>query len=243
MFLSTTQDRFTKLIISLRYYHRTINVKKLVDVGFTYIPRNSTLARMMRLNKLPTTPHLPGIREMTSNDIPQVATLFTRYMERFTMTPIMDLDELKHMFLSGLGEGPAPQDGLGRRDKQVVWPYVVEDPQTHKITDFFTFYSLPSTIMKNTKYDLLEAAYLFYYASDVAFQEGAEEDGRLKKRLQDLMTDALIIANAANFDVFNALTLMDNCNFLTDLKVCPLFSVKMKFTHSLCFSSGPEMGC
>lgn len=223
-----------------RYFHRTINVQKLVDVGFTYIPRNSTLARMMRLNKLPAIPHLAGagLREMSERDIPQVAALYTRYMERFTMAPIMDLDELKHMFLSGVGEGPAPKDWTGRREKQVVWAYVVEvctthtdyyglwltfkmkNPQTHKITDFFTFYSLPSTIIKSTQYDLLEAAYLFYYATDVGLQEGAEEDGRLKKRLQELITDALIIANAAKFDVFNALTLMDNCQFLTDLKVC-----------------------
>ena len=81
--------------------------------------------------------------------------------------------------------------------------------------------------MQSTKYDLLEAAYLFYYGTDVAFQqqqqEGAEEEedgGRLlKKRLQELMTDALIIAAGAGFDVFNALTLMDNYQFLTDLKV------------------------
>ena len=84
--------------------------------------------------------------------------------------------------------------------------------------------------MQSTKYDLLEAAYLFYYGTDVAFQqqqqqqEGAEEEeedgGRLlKKRLQELMTDALIIAAGAGFDVFNALTLMDNYQFLADLKV------------------------
>ena len=73
--------------------------------------------------------------------------------------------------------------------------------------------------MQSTKYDLLEAAYLFYYGTDVAFQEGAEEDGKLKKRLQEVMTDALIIAAGAGFDVFNALTLMDNFQFLTDLKV------------------------
>lgn len=111
-----------------RYFHRTINVQKLVDVGFTYIPRNSTLARMIRLNKLPAVPHLAGagLREMSERDIPQVAALYTRYMERFTMSPIMDLDELKHMFLSGLGEGPAPKDWAGRREKQVVWAYVVE---------------------------------------------------------------------------------------------------------------------
>lgn len=84
---------------------------------------------MMRLNKLPAIPHLAGaggLREMTERDIPQVAALYTRYMERFTMSPIMDLDELKHLFLSGAGEGPAPKNWTGRREKQVVWAYVVE---------------------------------------------------------------------------------------------------------------------
>lgn len=73
--------------------------------------------------------------------------------------------------------------------------------------------------MKGTKYDLLEAAYLFYYASDVAFLNGADEDGRLKRRLQILVEDALIIASLAKFDVFNALTLMDNAYFINELKV------------------------
>ncbi|KAL5529694.1 hypothetical protein ACEPAG_5679 [Sanghuangporus baumii] len=207
-------------VSTCRYFHRTINVSKLVEIGFTYVPRNMTLARMTRLQKLPSTPHLAnsGLREMQEKDIPQVAALHTRYMERFTMMPVMSLEEVKHQFLSGLGVGEAPKEWKGRREKQVVWAYVVENPQTHKITDFFTFYSLPSTIMQSTKYDLLEAAYLFYYASDVAFQEGSEEDGRLKKRLQELITDALIIASGAGFDVFNALSLMDNYQFTTDLK-------------------------
>jgi hypothetical protein len=69
----------------------------------------------------------------------------------------------------------------------------------------------------------LEAAYLFYYASDAAFVEGSEVDNNLKKRLEALVGDALIIANQAKFDVFNALTLMDNCSFLESLKVCILF--------------------
>jgi glycylpeptide N-tetradecanoyltransferase len=60
---------------------------------------------------------------------------------------------------------------------------------------------------------------LFYYAADIAFEEGAEESGRLKKRLEYLIGDALIVAKQANFDVFNALTLMDNVPILKDLKV------------------------
>jgi Myristoyl-CoA:protein N-myristoyltransferase, C-terminal domain len=60
---------------------------------------------------------------------------------------------------------------------------------------------------------------LFYYAADIAFEEGAEASGRLKKRLEHLIGDALIIAKQAKFDVFNALTLMDNVPILKDLKV------------------------
>jgi len=96
---------------------------------------------------------------------------------------------------------------------------LLQDPQTHRITDFFSFYSLPSTVIGNQKYPVLEAAYLYYYACDVAFEPNAEKDGLLKDRLHALITDALIVANHAKFDVFNALTLMDNVSILRDLKV------------------------
>lgn len=73
--------------------------------------------------------------------------------------------------------------------------------------------------MNHPKHNVLNAAYLYYYATDVAFQPRAEEEGRLKRRLEDLVGDALIIADQAKFDVFNGLTLMDNVLFLQDLKV------------------------
>ena len=79
--------------------------------------------------------------------------------------------------------------------------------------------------MQSPKHSLLEAAYLFYYATDAAFQENADEDGKLKKRLQEIIGDALVIAAGAGFDVFNALTLMDNDAFLSDLKVSWLFFI------------------
>lgn len=94
-----------------------------------------------------------------------------------------------------------------------------QNRKTHKITDYFSFYSLPSTIIKHPKHNLLNAAYLFYYATETAFEEGAEESGRLKKRLEELVGDALIVADNAKFDVLNAMTLMDNVCFLSDMRV------------------------
>lgn len=65
----------------------------------------------------------------------------------------------------------------------------------------------------------MDAAYLYYYASETAFEPQAEESGALKRRLEDLIKDALIVADRAKFDVFNALTLMDNVPLLEPLKV------------------------
>ncbi|KAI6132119.1 N-myristoyl transferase [Pisolithus croceorrhizus] len=204
-------------VSTCRYYHRSLNIPKLVDVKFTYVPRNMTLARMIRVYKTDTTLRLPGLREMEEKDIPQVADLFARYMQRFSMAPIMTVGEIRHLFLSGRGDVEQPCQKY-RRPKQVLWAYVVEDPEEHRITDFFSFYSLPSTIINHPKHNLLEAAYLFYYASDAAFEPGGDQSNKLKTRLVHLIGDALIIANQANFDVFNAVTLMDNVSFLDDLK-------------------------
>jgi len=201
-----------------RYYHRLLNIPKVIDVKFAYVPRNMTLARMIRVNKVPSSFSTPGLRELEEKDVPQVADLFSRYMKRFDMAPIFTLDEVRHQFLSGMGTGSVGDGGPKRRTGQVTWTYVVENPETHKITDFFSFYSLPSSVIHNTKNSVLEAAYLFYYASDVAFVENAEESGNLKKRLESVVGDALVVANDAKFDVFNALTLMDNVPIFQDLK-------------------------
>jgi glycylpeptide N-tetradecanoyltransferase len=81
--------------------------------------------------------------------------------------------------------------------------------------------------MNSPTHNVLNAAYIYFYGTDVAFQPDAEASGALKKRLEELVNDALIVANEAKFDVFNALTLMDNVDFLSDLRVSkkppPLF--------------------
>lgn len=100
----------------------------------------------------------------------------------------------------------------------MTWTYVVENPDSGKITDFFSFYSLPSTVINNSTYSILEAAYLYYYATEAGLQTGDNQDEGVKQRLMSLIGDALIIANEVKFDVFNALTLMDNVPILEDLK-------------------------
>ena len=79
-----------------------------------------------------------------------------------------------------------------------------QDPTTHLVTDFISFYSLPSSIMQSPKYDTLQAAYLFYYASDAVFSPSGSSDdvqrhetkakGKLSERLNALSQDMLSVA-------------------------------------------------
>ena len=73
------------------------------------------------------------------------------------------------------------------------------------ITDFCSFYHLPSSITGNEKHNRLNAIYSYYnVATSVP--------------LLNLMRDALILARDVGADVFNALDVMENEMFLEPLK-------------------------
>jgi hypothetical protein len=108
-----------------RYFHRTLNPVKLVDIGFTPVRRGDTVSRMARRFALPSETSTPGFREMRQDDIPQVLDLMKRYMAKFDLEQKFDTEaEIEHWFVSGRGTGEY-QKGRGR-DGQVAWAYVVE---------------------------------------------------------------------------------------------------------------------
>lgn len=88
--------------------------------------------------------------------------------------------------------------------EDIIYSFVVENDEG-EITDFVSYYTLPSTVMHHPTYKTLKAAYSFYNVS-----KGTP--------WCTLMTDALISAKQLTFDVFNALDLMDNSQFLNQLK-------------------------
>lgn len=132
------------------------------------------------------------LRPMVPADCSVVAELLTDFLSKFKVYPLFDEAEVVHWLLP--------------RDK-VVWAYVIED-KDGKPTDFVSFYSLPSTVIGNTKYPDLCAAYSYYYAAKTV-------------PLQTLMNDALILARDEGFDVFNTLDMLDNEKFIHELKFGP----------------------
>lgn len=179
-----------KPIGQCRYYHRSLNPKKLIEVGFSRLPPRSTMTRTIKLYRLPEQTETAGFRQMELKDVPQVTTLLQTYLIKFKLTPHLTEDEVAHWIL--------PRPG-------VLDSFVVENPETGTVTDFCSFYHLPSTVIGHEKHKTLNAAYSFYnVATSVP--------------LTDLMRDLLIKARDCGFDVFNALDLMDNSEFTETLK-------------------------
>ncbi|PIO26867.1 hypothetical protein AB205_0075960 [Aquarana catesbeiana] len=102
---------------------------------------------------------------MERKDVTMVQHLLNHYLSQFNLAPVMDEEEVLHWFL--------PQDNI-------IDTYVVES-SNGVLTDFLSFYTLPSTVMHHPLHKTLKAAYSFYNV-------------HTETALLDLMNDALIIA-------------------------------------------------
>ncbi|KAK6454831.1 myristoyl-CoA:protein N myristoyltransferase [Scheffersomyces xylosifermentans] len=188
-------------VSTCRYTHRPINWSKLHDVGFSHLPANQTKAGMVAFYSLPNATKTKGLRPMTEKDLDQVFELNKEFHNRFELVQDFKKEELSHWLLGGKSTDS---------DSNVIKTFVVENDEG-KITDFFSYYLLPFTVLNNPNHDELGIAYLYYYATD------HKEDG-YKQRLGSLVNDALITAKKFNVDVFNCLTSQDNPYFIKDLK-------------------------
>lgn len=153
-------------VSACRYYHRSLQPKKLIDIGFSHLKPKWTMAMTIRFYKTAEKTALP-FRPMEPKDAPQMTVLLNTYLEKFGLRVHFSEEETLHWLL--------PREN-------VVECYVLEDPATKSITDFFSFYNLPSTVIGHPVHKGLKAAYSYYNIFT-------------KHTLKDIMSDACIIAN------------------------------------------------
>ena len=147
------------------------------------------LARYVKLYKLPAETQTPGLREMKKEDVKAVHTILNKYLSQFKLHIQFNEDEIAHFFV--------PREG-------VIESFVVED-EKNEITDFISFYSLPSSVLKHPEHKTLNVAYSYYMVPG-------------KYSAKELMKDALIAAKNKGYDVFNCLDVQENKQFLEELQ-------------------------
>lgn len=125
---------------------------------------------------------------MEPRDVKAVHKLLNLYLQQFKLRVQFTVEEISHFLL--------PREW-------VIESFVVED-DNKVITDFVSFYSLPSSVLKHPEHKILNVAYSYYNVP-----------GRFT--MLDLMRDALILARNKGYDVFNALDVQQNVDVMKDL--------------------------
>ena len=109
-----------------------------------------------------------------------------KYLQKFKLTIQFTVEETAHFFI--------PREN-------VIESFVVEGKNSEtgkkEITDFISFYSLPSSVLKHETHKILNIAYSYYNVPG-------------KHSLGELMKDALVLAKQKDYDVFNALNVQEN---------------------------------
>ena len=124
-------------VATTTYHHRSLNPKKLVEIGFSSLPTGVPMARYIKMQKLAKEKDVNivgNVREMTKKDVIQVHKLLIDFLAKYQLKLKLSEADVGHMLL--------PRDG-------VMYTYVVEDDH-HAITDFVSFYKLPSSIVKKS---------------------------------------------------------------------------------------------
>ncbi|CAH8363761.1 unnamed protein product [Eruca vesicaria subsp. sativa] len=142
-----------------------------------------------KLYELPNASVTPGLRKMVQSDVHAVTELLRGYLLEFQVAAEFCDEDVKHCLL--------PKN-------DVVDCYVVEDPETHVVTDICSFYTVFFTIGGRNN-DQLKGAYSYYNVAT-------------KTPLVKLMKDALIICRQNKFDIFQAKGVMHNEKFFEKLK-------------------------
>lgn len=177
-------------ITTCHYWHRPLNPKKLIKVGFSQLSIGMTMSQTIKHYRLPYKTLTPGFRAMERGDLPGVVLLLQKYLLQFVVSPELSEADVEHWLV------PV---------ENVVSTFVIEDVESQSITDFCSFYTLPSTVLGDKKHTTLKAAYLFYNVTT-------------KTPLSQLVNDLLIVAKHKDYDVFSVLDIMQNQSFLKDLK-------------------------
>ncbi|KAH8890695.1 N-myristoyl transferase [Thozetella sp. PMI_491] len=205
-------------ISTARYYHRSLNVRKLHETGFQSVPYGSTTDEEEIKYALPEEPAIQNLRPMVNSDVSRVCQLLKRYVAGYDVAPVFTEDLVRQCLIDQTQPGEEP----------VITTYVVEDKEAQDITDIVSFSRMDQQVLQPGKHPNIRECYLYYYASSSAF--GGEQT--LQERLISLVKDALIMAKKARCDVFTALTICDNPLFLRELQ----FNAGDGFLHYYLFN-------
>lgn len=182
----TAKINLSTRVARCHYWHRPFNTKKLIETGFYPLPLFMTKADAIKRHQLPKKVTIVDLQEFDPHQHGEEAfQLLINYLKNFDLAPEFTREIFFHWF--------TPRQG-------VVKSYVVVD-MLDRVTDFVSFYSISAMTLNHRSGEALWIACAFYAVARSV-------------PLSDLIYEVLVIARNCGYDVFTALDVMDNKEFL-----------------------------
>ena len=169
-------------ISKVDYYHLPLNISKLMKINFISSPYHNVKSLIVTNDNI-------NLSLITKADIIECCNKLNEFLIKYKINRCFTYNQFKHHFIS---------------DKDnIIESYVIK--KNNKITDFISFYYLPSQILNNDKYKVLYKGYLYYYFNN-------------NTNLIDLVKELIkIIKKAKKIDVIDCIDIMDYKTIFKDL--------------------------
>ena len=183
----TASHELPNTLMNCVYHHRPLNVSKLIDVKFMSKPDNISVQGYSRLFKTIDKPNI-NIRPIETKDFIVACYMLNDYHQKFNISILFNQEEFNEHFTFR---------------KNVIESYVVET--NGKITDFISFFFIPSKLLTNKKHSEIKRSYLYYYFNT-------------ETKLEKLVENGLYFMKQNGMDVVNCIKQYNNEQFIDKLK-------------------------
>jgi len=183
----TTGIDLPNTLLYANYYHRPLNIPKLIDLNMLGKPEKISLSGYSRLFKTLETINI-NIRKIEEKDYEICCKLLNEFHQQFKISILFSQEEFNNHFIFR---------------ENVIESYVVEN--NNKITDFVSFYYIPSKISNNEKHAEMKRAYVYYY-----FNTHTD--------LVKLIDNGLYFMKQNQVDIVNCIKQYNNDKFIDKLK-------------------------
>lgn len=172
------------------YYHRPLNIKKLLEIDFITKPNSISIKsfeKLYRVKDKKTT----NYESLNLGDINLCLEHYNNYYKKYKIYQIMDDEEFKYKFL------PV---------ENIIDTFIIK--VDNNIKCFISIFYLKSRIFNNIKYDNYNIAQIYhYFYSD-------------EKLFIEFLEDIFVYLKDKDIDVVNWIEQMDNHLFFNKLKFC-----------------------
>ena len=169
------------------YYHKIINIKKMLDIDFISKPESissKAFEKLFKINEIKST----NIRKLTVNDIDKCMNLYNNHYKKYKIYQIFSKEEFKYKFI------PV---------ENVIDTFVLEE--NNDIICMVSIFYLKSRIFNNSKYKDYNIAQVYHYCYTDT------------KIFNKFFNDVFIFMKEKQIDVINWIEQMSNKIFLDKL--------------------------